>query len=416
MMHPLSAGVASVRASLIAVAASGWLAPAVWAQGGAPLGPEFRVNTYTTAAQSSPAAAFDSSGNFVVVWDSYAQDFGVFGQRYLSSGTPIGAEFRVNTFTAYVQYESALAVSPSGSFLVTWSSTVQDGSGHGIFAQRFDGSGAPLGAEFRVNSYTTSHQDSSSAAYDASGNFIVVWHSLDQDGSSFGVFGQRYASTGAPLGPEFRVNTYTTNIQGNASVTADASGNFVVVWESGSLGSNVFGQRYAGSGAPLGAEFRVASYAGEDQVHPAIGADPTGNFVIVWNGGDFSYYLFGQRYASSGVPLGAPFPVNTVPASAVPASIAVDAAGDFVVVWASGDRSIVGVFGQRYAASGAPLGTEFRVNTSTENNQSFPSVGAGPLGNFVVVWMSDQDSTPFDVYGQRFAPIVPVELTRFDIE
>jgi hypothetical protein len=399
------------------LAASGWLAPAVWAQGGAPLGPEFRVNTYTTAAQSSPAVAFDSSGNFVVVWDSYAQDFGVFGQRYLSSGTPMGPEFRVNTFTPYVQYESALAVSSSGSFLVTWSSTAQqDGSGHGIFAQRFSASGAPVGGEFRVNSYTTSHQDSPSAAYDASGNFIVVWHSLDQDGSSFGVFGQRYASTGASLGPEFRVNTYTTNIQGNASVTADASGNFVVVWESGSLGSNVFGQRYAGSGAPLGAEFRVPSYAGEDQVHPAIGADPAGNFVIVWNGGAFSDYLFGQRYANSGVRLGSPFRVNTTPASSVPASVAVDAAGDFVVVWAGNDGSIVGVFGQRYAASGAPLGTEFRINTTTDSNQSFPSVAADPSGHFVVVWMSDQDSTPFDVYGQRFAPVVPVALTQFDVE
>ena len=50
-----------------------------------------------------------------------------------------------------------------------------------------------------------------SVASDAAGNFVVVWDSADQDGSDVGVFGQRYASSGAPLGPEFRVNTYTTS-------------------------------------------------------------------------------------------------------------------------------------------------------------------------------------------------------------
>ena len=29
-------------------------------------------------------------------------------------------------------------------------------------------------------------------ATDSSGNFVVVWHSYDQDGSGIGVFGQRY--------------------------------------------------------------------------------------------------------------------------------------------------------------------------------------------------------------------------------
>ena len=67
-------------------------------------------------------------------------------------------------------------------------------------------------------------------ASDAAGNFVVVWQS--SDGFYNGVFGQRYASTGTPLGPEFRVNTYTTRSQGNPAVASDSSGNFVVVWGS----------------------------------------------------------------------------------------------------------------------------------------------------------------------------------------
>ena len=34
------------------------------------VGPEFRVNTYTTSSQRSPSAAADAAGNFIVVWES----------------------------------------------------------------------------------------------------------------------------------------------------------------------------------------------------------------------------------------------------------------------------------------------------------------------------------------------------------
>jgi len=37
--------------------------PAARAQGGTPLGPEFRINTYTTSTQILPAVATDASGN-----------------------------------------------------------------------------------------------------------------------------------------------------------------------------------------------------------------------------------------------------------------------------------------------------------------------------------------------------------------
>ena len=105
-------------------------------------------------------------------------------------------------------------------------------------------------------------------ASDAAGNFVVVWESYGQDGSSYGVFGQRYASTGAPLGPEFRVNTYTTGYQHDPAVASDSSGNFVVVWTSDGQdgsGNGVFGQRYDSSGAPLGPEFRVNTYTTDAQ-------------------------------------------------------------------------------------------------------------------------------------------------------
>ena len=71
----------------------------------------------------------------------------------------------------------------------------QDGSQSGVYGQVYDGSGAPVGAEFLVNTYTTYNQELPSAAALAGGGFVVTWASYGQDGSEHGVYGQRYAAT-----------------------------------------------------------------------------------------------------------------------------------------------------------------------------------------------------------------------------
>jgi hypothetical protein len=328
---------------------------------GIPLGPEFRVNTYTTGGELLPHVVSDASGNLVVVWQqAVGQDGssgGVFGQRYASSGAPLGPEFQVNTYTTGPQYLPSMASDNSGNFVVVWTSP-QDGSANGVFGQRYANTGTPVGPEFQVNTYTTGDQYFPSVTADSSGNFVVAWQSFAQDGSNFGVFGQRYASSGTPLGPEFRVNTYTTNFQNRPAVTSDSSGNFVVVWRSylqDGSGVGVFGQRYNSSGTPLGPEFRVNTYTTGQQYHPDVAADASGNFVIVWHdsGQDGSSFgVFAQRYDSSGTPSGPEFRVNTyATGNQFAPSVAADpVTGNFVVAWNSTlqDGSLDGVFGQRY--------------------------------------------------------------------
>ena len=400
---------------------------AAWSQGN-PLGPEFRVNTYTTGAQGFASAAADGSGNFVVAWTSRqdASSYGTFGQRYSASGSTLGPEFRVNTFMTDFQGYPSVAADASGNFVVAWISNLQDGSGTGVFGQRYLSSGAPVGPEVRINTYTTSEQRDPSVAADSSGNFVVTWQSSGQ-AAVWDVFGQRYSSTGAPLGPEFRVNTFTTGSQYRPAVASDSlTGNFVVVWRSYQAASwGIFGQRYSSSGTPLGAEFRVNTTAVSPYLNPpvpSIATDPSGNFVVVWDSLQDGSMLAisGQRFASSGAPLGSEFRVNTYTTGHQNlASVAADSSGNFVVTWESygQDGAHWGVFGQRYASTGAPLGPEFRVNTYTTSYQTDPFVAADSLGNFVVVWNSNlQDGSNLGVFGQRYSQIVPVELMHFRVE
>ena len=110
---------------------------------------------------------------------------------------------------------------------------------------------------------------------------------------------------------------------------------------------------------------------------------------------------FGQE-----IRLGNEFQVNTYTTSSQRfPSVAADADGDFVVAWESSgqDGSSFGVFARRFSSAGAPLTSEFQVNTYTTSFQSAPSVAADADGDFVVAWQSyGQDDSNFGVFAQRF--------------
>jgi len=411
------------RAWLIVLGAFLFLPSAAWPQG--PVGPEFRVNTYTGGDQQRASVATDAAGNFVVVWDGPGDGVGpgIFGQRFSIAGIPLGPEFRVNTYTTGMQTNPSVASDASGNFVVVWTSEGQDGTGDGVFGQRYDASGGALGPEFRVTTNTNDDQRWPAVAMDSSGSFVVVWGdyfpSFPPD-----VFGQRFDSSGSPLGTAFRVNSSTGFGAFLPKVATDSLGNFVVAWTGGfvPICCNIAGQRFASTGATLGPQFQINTSSGYP-ANPDIAVDASGNFVVVWNTNDvFSGNtgdVFGQRFASNGMPLGLEFQVATSPYDQYEARVGSDAAGNFVVVWRSSgqDGSSNGIFGQRYSSDGAPLGTEFRVNTYTTNNQRLADVAADPVGNFVVVWESQgQDGAENGVFGQRWRPIVPVELMRFAVE
>ena len=378
-------------------------------------GPEFQVNTYTTGRQDSAAIAAAANGDFVVVWNSRDQDgngYGNFGQRFASNGTKLGAEFQVNTYTDSDQYPADVGSAPNGDFVVVWHSYGQDSDSYGIFGQRYASSGAALGGEFQVNTYTDGGQTDPAVAVGGNGDFVVVWSSYYEDGDSQGIFGQRFASSGSPAGIEFQVNTYTTGRQRLADVAAAPNGDFVVVWQSAQDGSvdGVFGQRFASGGSAVGGEFQVNTFTQNRQAYPAAATAADGSFVVTWSSygnhdGD-GWGIFAQRYDSSGGVAGSEFQVNTYTSNTQIASdVAAAANGDFIVTWQSRlqDSDQEGIFGQRYASDGSLIGGEFQVNSYTTSVQYLPAIAAAPNGDFIVAWESDKDGDGLGIFAQRYA-------------
>jgi hypothetical protein len=217
----------------------------------APVSGEIPVNSYTTGDQQFPQIAKAPGGNFVVVWTSAGQDGsgpGVFGQSFFSTFEVNGSEFQVNTFTTGVQSDAAVAVAPDNSFVVVWRSDDQDGSGSGVFGRRFAPDGIPLTAEFPVNDVTPGNQGGAAIAMDADGAFVVTWSDGQNDGDSYGIFARRFDATGAPQGGQFAVNTHTTSSQIRSGIAEGADGSFLIAWDSSGQdgdGAGMFAQRFA---------------------------------------------------------------------------------------------------------------------------------------------------------------------------
>ena len=111
----------------------------------------------------------------------------------------MGDEFPVNTYTDSLQSSPSVAALSDGGFVVTWQSSGQDGSSYGVYGQRYDQAGNSVGDEFQVNTYTDRSQDSPSVVALSDGGFVVTWQSGDQDGSSYGVYGQLFLTSDVTL-------------------------------------------------------------------------------------------------------------------------------------------------------------------------------------------------------------------------
>jgi len=215
---------------------------------GLPLSDGFLVNSSGTTIDE-PALATAPDGSFVVAWSELggpASGYDVFARRYDAGGLPLDGAFQVNSFTVSDQTQAVVATSAAGDFVVAWVSDEQDGSQKGVFGQRFDSSGSMVGAEFRANVFTSFNQWFPTVAAEPDGEFVVGWMTPTADGADYNVFLRHFDVSGRPLSGDVLVNSCTSDFQGIPRVAATGSGEFVVVWVSNPQdGSDdgVFGQR-----------------------------------------------------------------------------------------------------------------------------------------------------------------------------
>jgi Ca2+-binding RTX toxin-like protein len=289
-----------------------------------------------------------------------------------------------------------------------------------------------VGTEFFANTVTANWQKNPTITKLVNGGFVISWDTLLlTDGTnSAEVKSQIFNSDGTKSGSELLVNTITGGEQAAPTVTGLTNGGFVVTWydNSGTLGdssgTSIKAQVFAEDGAKIGTEFLVNTEINNFQFYPTTTALQDGGFVVAWMDGiegalgsgtlgDTSgSSIKAQVFAADGSKVGSEFLVNTKTENFQTAPVIAELAnGSFVVSWTDGsgtpsDTNLYSIKAQIFAKDGGKVGGEFLVNTQTAGYKFRPTITGLSNGSFVVSWWGSSGTlgdSDFDIKAQMFS-------------
>ena len=303
-----------------------------------------RVGLAVAGNEERPRVAMLADGGCVVVWESGPRASRNVHVRFVNAdGTFNGGEIVANTFGAGIQEDPTVAVLSDGSAVVVWSSVGQDGSGAGVYGQRFTAAGVKVGGEFSVNQ-TTARNQMDPAVCAAGEGFVVGWMGETVNGTTGvgapnirgNVWGRVFDKDGNAVGNEYKMN----GGDGLCSepVLAAGVGGFVLAWvqqDEANLKnlSDIYARKFNAQGVPAGGESKINTYVTGRQESPAVGI-MNDDILMTWNSGSMAgngFEVHGRMMSG-----GSEFRVNTkVLYHQHQSTIAIDATGRAHVAWIS---------------------------------------------------------------------------------
>ena len=375
---------------------------------------ETRINTTTAGEQEDPNVFGLIDGGYVIAWrgNGVGDTVGVFTQRYNASGAKVGGETLVNTTVAGDQTQPSVVGLLGGGYVVTWYGP-NAGGVESIFVQQYNASGAKVGGEILVNTTATGLRDSPEITGLADGGYVVAWEAQGADGS-YDSYLQRFNASGAKVGGEVFINTSTLGPQDYPQIFGFPDGGYLAVWEGGGPGDDygIFAQRFNSAGVKVGGQQLINTASVDTQTEHMVAVQANGNYLVVWESypetvnGPGQIDVMAQLYNSTGAKVGVQTRLNTtITGDQGEPHVSAMFDGGYLVTWVgNGPGDVYGVYTQRLNASGALVGGETLVNTTTAGDQVITRVTTLADGGYVVVWESiGQDAAgSAGTYFQRY--------------
>jgi len=371
----------------------------------------FKVNDDKgSSSQKNPAIAASLSDYFIISWDDMRFcNTDILAQRFSSSGEFLGANFQVNheSYEKSSGFLSSVSMDSSGNSVTTF---FRD---YGIYFQRHDYNGNSLGENILVNESPLPYWGTESdVAIDHRGSFVVVWAQMIGSVAQL-IFAQLYAPQGEKVGANFIANSFldTAQFSDHPKVAKSSNGSFVIVWQNSYKTKSdveIWGQLYNQSGERIGANFLISdSTVSFQNLHPDVGMDTDGSFVVVWFGGG---NILIQRFRADGSKIGAI--LEAIDFSGMKPSVlalTVKSNGEFLVAWMDNRNGNPDIYAQRFDADGNPLGGNFRVNNDQGDNIQQSPVVAADDKNYYFAWVDNRNSgSGFDI----FCKVISFEQTH----
>ena len=323
---------------------------------GKPQSPEFRVNETTTNDQAHPSVTTLANGEVLMTWtSSQSGNYRIYGRRYDEDGNALGGEFSLTESAGAHQYEPSISALADGGYLVSWQDSDLDGSGYGVFAQRFDSNDQGSG-QFRVNTHSTDGQYTPDTEALPDGGYIITWAGRGSDqANDNGVYIRQYSADGKTI-VETTASSTIAGGQNNSKVTVLSDGGYVVSWTSNHGGnSDVYARQFNAKGEPIGDDFRVSTESTGNEHNRDIIALDDGGFMVSWDKGSNGDGVYARRFNEYGEPQGEVFQLNDYMGGAqTNVQLLLMSDGRVATAWQSAgeDGSGTGVYGRYLSLDG----------------------------------------------------------------
>jgi VCBS repeat-containing protein len=197
-------------------------------------GSDFQVNSKIGGNQVVPRVVSLADGGFAICWQDGSSPADIRMQRFAAAGGKVGGEIMVPTSTVGFESDPAITVLTDGGMMVVWSGGAVTGQrAQGIYGQRFDADGNPVGGEVMIANQADPRSPSIISLAD--GGCLVAWTFQGQsygDQSGGGVAAQRFDAMGNTIGTPFLVNQQSDGVQANQGMAVLEDGRVVVAWNS----------------------------------------------------------------------------------------------------------------------------------------------------------------------------------------
>jgi len=345
---------------------------------------------HSTAEINDLALCGNPGGSLAAAWmDKKAGNYDIRARTVPSSGIPQSSIITLNDDVLGAnQSRPRIAVRPAGGFVAVWEDMrrgIPD-----IFIRGFDQDAQPEKDDQAVNDTTSRvYRGNPDVAGDQEGNVVAVWE--DARGDSLHIYAQLFDHSLNPNGANLRVDCAGTSGSSTPRCAMLPQGSFAVVWSSISGTSrHIFGRRFSSTGLPLDTCFKIDGDSGSvNHLSPAVAGDSLGRFVVVWQDQREGYdHIWAQRFAADGTKIGENFPVQSDKQSIIQYNpdLAMNQGGEFTVAWTEPYEYATMIFAQRYDSSGNPLDTNIMVAEAPQMFPENPKVSLENDGRLAVAW------------------------------
>lgn len=281
------------------------VAPAV---GGVRWAPSVRVNDVAgSAISSAPSVALGPDGAGSAVWpDSRGTSMDIYFSRRDPASGAWSANAKVNNDTGTARQSGpAIAVDGSGNAYSVWEDQRNGATNSGIYFSKRPSGGA-WGANAKVNDDTqTAIQSAPSIGTTSSGAATAVW--LDNRKNKKNISSSSLPAGGSAWAANLKVTGNETSNKATPDLAVGADGTAYAVWaDDRSANNDIYFAKLLPGGSAWSANVKVSDDPGTArQERPSVAVDSAGNVLVVWDdyrAGNYSTGLAEVR--ASGLPAG----------------------------------------------------------------------------------------------------------------